>query len=383
MPPTPPRVGKPRLLLVGAGHAHLHLIRHHHRLEAAEITLVDPGSFWYSGRATSLLSARHSPAEIRLDPVRLAGHFGVKVLRGRLAHLDPAAGIARLEDGRALDFSLLSLNLGSCSPCPEPCTPGPGVWGVKPLPRLLALRHRLEQEFSRGRTPRLVIVGGGPSGVEVACQLRELARRHGAHPEILLVTRGQQLLEGAPRGAIGWLMRQLARREIEVRFGLEVTGHAANGVTFTTESNAWGEDSLQWLAADHVVHAEGLVPPAVVERLGLPLIPHRGLAVEATLQCPGYPDIFAIGDCAAMLHHELPRLRIYGIRQARVLLDNLAARLSGDPLIAYVPQRRALAILDLGAGQGLAIRGHHWWGGRLALALKTHLDRRFLRQYRL
>lgn len=382
MTPTPPRAARPRLLLVGAGHAHLHLIRHRHRLEGAEVTLVDPGSFWFSGRATGMLGAGLTAAEDRLDPTRLAAHFGVHALRGRLAHLDPEARIARLDDGRELDFSMLSLNLGSRTPCPAPRTPGPRVWAVKPIPRLLALRHCLEKEFSNGLTPRLVVVGGGPSGVEVACQLRELARRHAARPEILLVTRGERLLEGAPAGAVRWLMRQLERREIRVRFGLDVTGHAAGGVTFATETNAWGEDSLQWLPADHVVHASGLAPPEVVERLGLPLIPGRGLAVEATLQSPGHPDIFAVGDCAAMLHHELPRLRIHGIRQAPVLVDNLAARLSGAPLTPYVPQRLALAILDLGAGQGLAIRGRRWWGGRLALALKRRLDRRFLHPFR-
>ncbi|TDR57350.1 NADH dehydrogenase FAD-containing subunit [Halomonas ventosae] len=382
MTPTPPRAGRPHLLLVGAGHAHLHLIRHRHRIPGAEVTLVDPGSFWYSGRATGMLGAGHTAAEDRLDPTRLASHFGARALRGRLAQLDPQARIARLEDGREFDFSLLSLNLGSRTPCPARRTPGPQVWAVKPIPRLLALRHRLEQEFSRGLSPRLVVVGGGPSGVEVACQLRQLARRHGARPEILLVSRGQQLLAGAPAGAVRWLMRQLDRREIRVGFGLDVTGHAAGGVTFATEANAWGEDSLQWLPADHVVHATGLAPPEVVERLGLPLIPGRGLAVEATLQSPGHPDIFAAGDCAAMLHHELPRLRIHGIRQAPVLLDNLAARLAGGPLTPYVPQRLSLAILDLGAGQGLAIRGRRWWGGRLALAFKRRLDRRFLRQFR-
>ncbi|WP_280545770.1 MULTISPECIES: FAD-dependent oxidoreductase [unclassified Halomonas] len=382
MTPTPPRAARPRLLLVGAGHAHLHLIRHRQRLEGAEVTLVDPGSFWYSGRATGMLGAHYTAAEDRLDPTRLAARYGVKALRGRLVHLDPEARTARLEDGRELDFSLLSLNLGSRTPCPARRTPGPRVWAVKPFPRLLALRHCLEKEFSNGLTPRLVVVGGGPSGVEVACQLRELARRHAARPEILLVSRGERLLEGAPAGAVRWLMRQLERREIRVRFGLDVTGHATGGVTFATQTNAWGEDSLQWLAADHVVHAAGLAPPEVVERLRLPLIPGRGLAVEATLQSPGHPDIFAAGDCAAMLHHELPRLRIHGIRQAPVLLDNLAARLAGAPPRPYVPQRLALAILDLGAGQGLAIRGHRWWGGRLALAGKRRLDRRFLRPFR-
>lgn len=337
--------------------------------------LVDPGGFWHAGVAAGMLGGQHGASEGRLDPVRLATHHGVTPIRGRLVSLDPEAKRAHLEDGRTLAYSLLSLNLGSSSPCPPPSSPGPRVWAIKPIPRLLALRHCLEREFARGRSPRIVVVGGGASGVEVACQLRGLARRRGARAEILLVTRDERLLEGAPAGAVRWLMRHLARREITVRFGVNVGGHAPGGVTFTAADHGWGEDSLQWLAADHVVHAAGLAPPEGLERLGLPLIPARGLAVEETLQSPGSPDVFAAGDCAALMHRVLPKLILHDLHQAAVLADNLSARLTGGPLTPYVPRQVAVTILDLG-DQGLAIRGRHWWGGRLALAWKRRLDRR-------
>lgn len=381
MTTAPSQSRRPHLLLVGAGNAHVHLVRHRRRFGGAQVTLVDPGGFWYPGMAGGMLGGRLSAAEDRLDPARLALRHDVTPIRGRLASLDPEARVARLEDGRELDFSLLSLNFGSAVRMPAPATPGPRVWAVKPFPRLLALRHSLEKAFSRGLAPRLVVVGGGPSGVEVACQLRELTRRCHARAEILLVTRGEQLLEGAPAGAVRWLMRHLWRQDIGVRFGLDVAGHARDGVTFTTASNAWGEDSLQLLAADHVVHAAGLEPPAVVERLGLPLIPGRGVAVEETLQSPGNPDIFAVGDCAALMHQVLPRLILHDLQQATVLIDNLAARLSGGTPRHYVPQRLAVTILDLGS-KGLAIRGRRWWGGRLTLAWKRRLDRRVLHRLR-
>lgn len=374
-----PRAERPRLLLVGAGHVHLQLLGHRRRFADAEVTLVDPGGFWHAGNAAGLLGGRHTAVDSRLDPQRLAARHGVTPIRGRLASLDPEAKRARLEDGRTLPFSLLSLNLGSASRCPPPSSPGPHVWTIKPVARLLALRHRLEREFARGLAPRIVVVGGGASGVEIACQLRELARRCGGRAEILLVTRDERLLEGAPAGAVGWLMRHLARQQITVRVGVNVTGHAPGGVTFTAADHGWGEDSLQWLAADHAVHATGLAPPEGLERLGLPLIPGRGLAVEETLQSPGAPDVFAAGDCAALMHRVLPRLILHGRHQAAVLADNLGARLAGAPLTSFEPRRVAVTLLDLG-GQGLAIRGRRWWAGRLALAWKRRLDRGLLEQ---
>ncbi|RTR04959.1 NAD(P)/FAD-dependent oxidoreductase [Halomonas nitroreducens] len=370
------------VLLIGAGHAHLHLIQQRQRLPAAEVMLVDPGGFWYSGMATGVLGHQYSPGEDRLDPRRLARRHGVEALRGRLSGLDVGRREALLDDGRRLPFSVLSLNLGSRTPCPAPHPQGPAVWPVKPIPCLVALRHRLTRELEAGRQPRIVVVGGGASGVEVACNLWAQARHHRGQVDIRLVTRGQRLLEGAPRGAVSWLAGYLARRGIRVSTSLEVRGHAAGGLMVASLDQPWGEDSYRHLEADHVVHAAGLAPPPVLDCLGLPTLAGRGLAVTETLQSPQAPWAFAAGDCAAMLHQRLPRLGVYGVRQAPVLRANIAAHLMGGPLQAYRPQPRALAILNLGQGQALAIRGRRWWGGRLAMLWKRWLDARFLAGYR-
>ncbi|MDI5932880.1 NAD(P)/FAD-dependent oxidoreductase [Halomonas kalidii] len=379
---TPAAPPSRQLVLVGAGHAHLHVVSHRHRLDDTRVTLVDPGGFWYSGMANGMLGGRLTPAEDRLDPARLAARHGVTAVRGRLAGLDLIQRQAILEDGRALPFDLLSLNLGSSCQAPPARRPGPAVWTVKPIPCLVALRRCLEADFRRGAGPRLVVVGGGASGVEVACNLSALSRRHGVNSTITLVTRGQRLLEDAPRGASRWLSRLLARRGIQVLGGTSVIGHAAGGALIRSDETLRGEDSLALLEADHVIHASGLTPPRVIDRLGLPVIPDRGLAVASSLQSTGDPDVFAAGDCAAMVDHRLPRLGVYSERQAPVLLDNLAARLADRPLRDHVPQPRALAILDLGEGLGLAIRGQSWWTGRLMLLWKRWLDRRFMARYR-
>ncbi|MFO7647843.1 NAD(P)/FAD-dependent oxidoreductase [Halomonas campaniensis] len=384
MPLTPdaPDTPRPRLLLVGAGHAHLHLIRHRQRFGDAEVCLVDPGGFWYSAMAGGVLSGRLPASADRLDPARLARRHGVTPIRGRLASLDLAGKQALLEDGRHLPFTLLSLNVGSRTPSPVARQPGPAVWTVKPLPCLVALHHRLTRDFRAGQCPSLVVVGGGASGIEVASNLHALARRHRVACAITLVTRGTSLIPDAPAGARRFLARLMARRGIRVITGAEVTGTLGRGVMLRTDETRSGEDSLSLVEADHVIHAGGLAPPAVLEHLGLPLFPDRGLAVSATLQSLGHPDIFAAGDCAAMRDHRLPRLGVYGVRQAPVLLDNLIARLAGRELRHFEPQPRALAILDLGEGLGLAIRGRHWWAGRSALLWKGWLDRRFMAQYR-
>ncbi|MBB3140851.1 NAD(P)/FAD-dependent oxidoreductase [Halomonas organivorans] len=377
----PPPSGAP-LLLVGAGHAHLHLIRQRRQLPAQRVILLDPGGFWYSGMASGMLGGQFMPQADRLDPMQLARRHGVEGIRGRLSGLDLDRREALLADGRRLAIAATSLNLGSTLHLPAAHPEGPALWPVKPIPRLLALRRHLSRAFDSHQRLHLVVVGGGASGIEVACQLRALAERHAATPEIRLLTRAPALLPGAPRGAVNWLRRRLARRRITVMTGLECCGPTRGGVMVASPNQPWGEDSYRFLAADHVVHATGLSPPDIVERLGLPTLPDRGLAITATLQSPAASWVFAAGDCAAMIDHELPRLGVYGVRQAPVLLANIAAYLQGSELHPYHPQPRALSILDLGDGQALAIRGRYWWGGRLAWWWKRQLDERFLSAYR-
>lgn len=376
------RDGRPRIVLVGAGHAHLYLMRHRERLAEAVVTLIDPGAFWYSGMAAGVLSGTRKPGEDRIDPMRLARLHGLDIQRSRLAALDPAQRQVCLQDGRLLGYDLLSLNLGSCAPTLPARPDGPTVWPVKPIPQLVALRRRLEAAFTQLRSPAIAVVGAGASGIELACNLRALAARHGARLPIYLVSRQQQPLAFAPPAAQHWLARYLTRLEIEFCPGMQAISHHREGLLIADHVASKSRSEPKLLECEHVVYAGGLAPPAILERLGLPLIAGRGLAIGNTLQSVADPNVFAVGDCAAMTDHDLPRLGVYGVRQAPVLLANLAARLRGLPLQRYTPQAKALTILDLGLGQGLAIRGNRWWAGRLSLHWKHWLDERFMARYR-
>lgn len=374
--------GRPHIVLIGAGHANLYLMRHRHRLADADMTIVDPGAFWYSSMAAGVLGGIHEPAEIRVDPVRLARRYGLESIRGRLSGLDRSERKVQLTDGRTLDYDLVSLNLGSSAPTPTALSDGPSVWAVKPIAQLVALRRQLTKVFERGELPALVVVGGGASGVELACNLRNLAARHAAPVAITLLSSSSKLIPTAPSGARRWLAGYLRGIGVEVRVGMRAVSHHREGLLIAEEGATSGQDALRLLECDHVIHAGGLAPPGSLGSLGLTLVGSRGLAVHSTLQSVDDPDVFAAGDCAALVEHTLPRLGVYGVRQAPVLLANLEARLHGRPLQRYRPQAQALTILNLGQDQGLAIRGRLWWAGRSSLFWKRWLDERFLANYR-
>ena len=368
--------GTKRVILVGAGHAHLHVVRHARAFvrRGIELLLVDPDRFWYSGLATGMLGGMYAPDDDQINPEQLAARSGARFVRDRMIGLDADARTVRLRSGTELAYAALSLNLGSQVSNPGFHLPSPSVWPVKPVSNLWGLRQRLEKRIDRdNHRIRVLVIGGGATGCEVAASIDALARRRNGSVSVTLVTRGSRLLPGHPRCASNTLVEALERRGIAVLLSTEVN-RTENGEAVTSLG-----DRIAW---DEIVLATGLEPPAITQALGLPVDDRGGLEVEASLQCRGRDRVFGAGDCVSIDGHRLPKLGVYGVRAAPVLLHNLLAVLDGAPLKSYRPQRRALIILNLGCGEGLAIRGHLYWRGTLSLRLKDRIDLRFMAKYR-
>jgi hypothetical protein len=151
-----------RVLLVGAGHAHLGVVREAARLrgEGVELCLISPPLFRYSGLATGVLSGALEPAAGEIDVAGLAAAFGVAFHPTEVTAIDRDRGRVTLLDGATLAYDVLSLNIGSRTADPSDLAVQADVWPVKPLSRLLDLRARLEAEIARtGVCPGVVIAG--------------------------------------------------------------------------------------------------------------------------------------------------------------------------------------------------------------------------------
>lgn len=359
--------------LVGAGHAHLHIIANAHALHSlgARVLVIDPGDFWYSGLATGMLGGMYAPEEDRIDVSALVARRDGKFLRDRVVGLDPVERRLTLASGQELRYDLASFNIGS-EPDPGDLQVHPGsAWTVKPISRLAQLRRHCEVRLADGGL-RAVVIGGGSTGCEVAANLWALGRRHADATDVTLIAGSRRLLPDRPRGASRAVAHAL--RERGIRIVLESTAvrveprvvHCSDGSVHRAET---------------VVLATGLRAPSALRRLGL-ACSAAGLRVDRTLRAVQDPYIFGAGDCIDFDGRDLPKLGVFGVRQAPVLLRNLAAALTGGRMSAYRPQRRRLMILNLGGGDALATRGRLWWRGRLAMRLKHHLDVRFLERYR-
>ena len=365
------------VILAGAGHVHLYVAAHAEEFpqRGARVVLVDPGKFWYSGMATGMLGGRYEAAEDQVDAKALIESHGGEFVRDRVESINTSERRLRLAGGAELTYDYLSLNVGSH--VNVDALPGAlgdsSVWSVKPISNLWKLREHLETRFQAGESPRVAVIGGGPTGTEVAANVLALAARHHCQPVVTLVTSGDRLLPQAPTAAAEKLQRNLHQRGLTIRTRSRIVRRDGTSLI--------GDDGSRF-EADVVVLATGLQANSLVHQMGLPTDPQNGLRVNARLHSIADERVFAGGDCAALEGFDLPKLGVFGVRQAKYIHANLLASLEGKTLAEYTPQKRYLAILNLGDGTALATWGPFWWNGRASMWLKDYIDRRFLAGYR-
>ncbi len=366
--------GQAAVVLIGAGHAHLHVLKHaqlFHR-SGTRLVLVAPARFDYSGLATGVLSGALPPGENNLDIARLAAAHRVEHHVAEVRDIDFKEKIVRLEDGTPVTFDLLSLNVGSVVADPSSLAALPGVVTVKPLSQLADLRRQIEAAACAGDScPAIVVAGSGPSAFEVAAAIVGLCERGGVAPLITVVGSIADA-DWAPLAAMRAVIRRLVNRGVRFHEG-RVTGRTASFCQLAT-----GEQ----LPCDILVMATGLRGAALAAACGLPVDEHGRLRVTNQLCSVAAANVFATGDCSVIVGDERPALGVFGVRAGPVLLQNLCAAAEEDTLSSYRPQSRWLSVLDLGDHTGLALYGDVWWLGRLPLWLKRWLDRRFLARHR-
>lgn len=364
-----------RIALIGGGHAHLHAVKHAARFHARnlDLALIDPGKFWYSGMATGMLGGQYDVDRDTIDLAGLCERNGVTFLQDRMIAADEVRKKIMLAKGEAVSYDVLSFNVGSeiaVENLPGAIEYG---WPVKPIHNLWRLRQALEAHFQREqKRARIVVIGGGATGCEIAANLAELARRRKGAVNVTLVSRSSGLLPNAPAGAQRRIHALLASRNIDI-----VCPRSVNRID---KSAVYLEDG-DALDCDFAVVATGLRAPAWLDDLPFAMDEH-GLRVESTLQVENAPGVFAVGDCMSFIERPLPKLGVFGVRAAPVLLKNLISTASDEPLMQYQPQKRYLAILNLGQNRALALWDKFYWYGWSSHWLKTRLDTGFLRQYR-
>jgi NADH dehydrogenase len=376
-----PRVVIPRVVILGAGFGGLSAARAL-RHAPCDVLVIDRRNYHlFQPLLYQVATAALSPAEIA-SPIRtiLSRQKNARVLMARVTGIDPARKLVHLEGGRDEPFDYLIVATGA-----RHAYFGQDQWekyapGLKKIEDATDIRRRILLAFERAEATgdpearkallTFVVIGGGATGVEMAGAIAELAHWaladefHVIDPtqaRIVLIEAGPRLLPAFPADLGEHARKALQKLGVEVQLGHAVEHCDEGGVTHRSERIAartivWGagvqaSPAAKWLAADK-------------DRAGR-------VVVAKDLSVAGHPDVFVIGDTAAVMDGKgnavpgiAPAAKQMGAYVGRVIAARIAGKKQSGPFRyahagSLATIGRSAAIADFG---WIKVKGWPaWW----------------------
>ncbi|MEA2624595.1 MAG: hypothetical protein QOD06_640 [Candidatus Binatota bacterium] len=335
------------MVIVGGGFGGLYAAKELRRAPV-QVTIVDRRNHHlFQPLLYQVATAALSPGNIAY-PIRsiVRRQANTRVLLGEALTVDVHRRELVLDHGRLpYDYLILATGAGQAyfgHPEWEPLAPG-----LKSLEDAIEIRGRILSAFERaewetdlGRRRALltfVIVGGGPTGVELAGAIAEISRQvlvsdfraiDPREARVLLVEAAPRILHQFPEDLADRAERALLRLQVEVRKGSPVTALERGVVQVGNER----------IAAETVVWAAGVAASPLGRSLGVPLDRAGRVIVEQDLTIPGHPEVFVIGDLAAAQRQDgtpVPGLAPAAIQEGRHAARNVLRESRGESLAPF------------------------------------------------
>jgi len=329
----------PRVVIVGAGFGGLEAAK---RLagQPVDVTVVDQRNHHlFQPLLYQVATAALSPADIAA-PIRsiLARAANVRVLLDSVCAVTPSSRTVELESGRSLSYDWLILATGA-----RHSYFGREDWaahapGIKTIEDATAVRRRVLLALERAETEEhgkvrdalltFVVIGGGPTGVEMSGAIAELARQSVSRDfrsitphcsRVILVEAGSRLLSSFPLRLSERTRASLERLGVEVRLGTAVTDIAGDYVRIGSER----------IGSHTTVWAAGVQASPAARWLGAPADRLGRVLVDEDLFALGHTRVFAIGDtagCPSPRGGMLPGIAPVAKQQGRYVADRILGR---------------------------------------------------------
>jgi NADH dehydrogenase len=379
------------------------------------VTLVDRHNYHlFQPLLYQVATASLSPGDIA-SPIRwvLRRQKNVEVLLANVESIDVESNRVILDHGQTLDYDYLIVAAGAAHSYfghPEWAAHAPGL---KTLDDALEIRRQVLLAFeaaerepdpaAQRRLLTFVIVGGGPTGVELAGALAEIARQSLRHDFRRIRPESSRIivLEGGPHvlGTFAEPLRERARASLE-RLGVEVltnsivvavdaggvtwrsadapvakatgqTGTAGAGIAESSTTSAPERPATGRISAQTVLWAAGVAASPLLQSLGLALDRAGRVAAEPTLAVPGSSNIFVAGDACALQQDgkPLPGVAQVAMQQGAQAAKNVLHEIRGEPLETFhyhdygtaATIGRGAAVIDLGRVKLSGFAGWLFW----------------------
>jgi NADH:ubiquinone reductase (H+-translocating) len=373
--------GYPHIVVLGAGFGGLEFCKHFDDPHA-RITLVDrTNHHLFQPLLYQVATAGLSAPEIA-QPIRaiLSNRPNITVLLDNVEDFNLAKKKVILQEN-VLNYDYLVLALGSCTsyfghPEWEQYAPG-----LKALEDALHIRSQILLAFEKAETAptpnaherlmTIVIVGGGPTGVEMAGACAELAR-HVLKQDFRKIDAAQTrviLIEAAPRilAALPPELSESAQKQLE-HLGVEV--HTSARVKNISEGRVDLENGKTFLAAN-ILWAAGVSATPLTKKLGVELDRTGRIKVNPDLSLPGHPEVFAIGDMALVLEKDgspVPGVSPAAMQEAKYVANIIETELAfagSEPRLPFKYWDKGI-MATIGRSAAVAKVGHFEFSGFLA-----------------
>ena len=379
-----------QIVVLGAGFGGLTFCQHF-RGANAQVTVVDrTNHYLFQPLLYQVAAAGLSAPEIA-QPIRsiLSKKAEVTVLLESVSGFDLRQRQVFLEKG-ALGYDYLVLALGSCTsyfghPEWEQFAPG-----LKTIEDALRIRNRVLLAFEKAETSAasrstgsaaerfdasererlltIVIVGGGPTGVELAGAFAELARTvlkrdfrriDPAQARIILIEGAPTILSHLPSELIESATRQLQKLGVQVRTSTRVKAIRETEVEL---------ENGETIRAETILWAAGVSATPLTKKLGVELDRAGRVKVNPDLSVPGHPEVFAIGDMALVLQQN--GKPVPGVSPAAMQMGRHVARVIGDELELSTgrPPRPPFSYWDRGTMATIGRSAAVAWIGKLKIS---------------
>lgn len=383
---------KPRVVVIGSGFGGLAVIQGLKRVPA-RVTVLDRQNFHlFQPLLYQVATAALNPSDIA-SPIRriVRGRRNVETQLADVTGFDLDRKMVNLADGE-VPFDILVVAAGATHSYfghPEWAEHAPGL---KSIEDALGIRRRMLLAFEAAeREPdealrrdwlTFVIVGGGPTGVELAGAFRDVATmtlardfRHidPASARVVLIEGAPRLIPPYPEDLSESAKRQLEGLGVEVRVDARVTNIDAEGVEIGDER----------IAAKTVLWAAGVAASPLGKALGAPLDRAGRVMVEPDLSIPGHPDVFVIGDLAYLEQDgkPVPGVAPAALQMGKHTARNIARKVRGEAVepFRYVDKG---SLATIGRGAAVAQIGSRRISGFLAWFLWMSIHIFFLIGFR-
>ena len=380
-----------RVVIVGGGFAGLACAQALARAPL-RVTLLDRRNHHlFQPLLYQVATAALNPGDIAI-PLRaiLRRQANATVLLAEVQRIDPARRTVELAAGSlpvdALPFDALVLAAGATHSWFGHDEWAPFAPGLKTLADALTMRERILRAFEaaeREADPErrrawltFAVVGGGPTGVELAGAISEIGRESlardfrnvdPAQARVVLIEAAPRILSAFSADLAERARRQLERIGVEVRLQALVTSIDAEGATLSVA----GAPPLR-LASRTVLWAAGVAASPLARSLGAPLDRAGRVRVEPTLAVPGRSDLFVVGDLAAIEcdGRPVPGVAPAAMQMGRHAAANVLRTLRGEPLLPFRYRDRG-SLATIGRAAAVAELGRLHLSGALAWLIWT------------